>query len=327
MNKTLQLALVASPLILVLVLSGVEIAQSATAVESSFQAGGLKQEPKTPGEKEVIRIVQTETREIAKDLYAVRWPGDKMVTFLVGEEGVLLIDTHMENEIENIEKALRQVTSKPVTHLINTHWHIDHTAGNKHWGPKATIYAHENAKLRMEASKLIDGRKAKPPMTGDALPDVTFGDELELEFSGHKIKLVHFYGGHTDGDIVVWFPDLKVCATGDIFYSHGYPFVDTGAGGDPFQLMDVIESLRALLPEDTTLIPGHGAPIERKALDDFGAMVEGCIYQVQAGIDRGLNVSGIVAEGLLDEYKDRWDAKGSRTRAWTFMLYTALKPE
>ncbi len=276
--------------------------------------------------KKVVQILQTETREIAKNLYTIRWPKGKTVTFFVGEDAVLLIDTHVKQEIYNIEGAIAKVTDKPVTHLINTHWHGDHTGSNEHWGKTATIIAHENAKLRMEASDKIEGRVAKVPMTGDALPDVTFKDKMELDFGGQKIQLIHMYGGHTDGDIIVWFPELKTCVTGDVFYSSSYPFVDTRAGGHPFQLLDIAEQLQEMMPEGTTLIPGHGVPVDVEVLTEYRDMLEGTMFKVQEGLDKGLNVTGIIKEGLLDEYAERWDEKGTGTRAWVFALFQALKP-
>ncbi|MCB9916574.1 MAG: MBL fold metallo-hydrolase [Planctomycetes bacterium] len=293
------------------------------------QKGGGDAPPQTPEEKQIVRIVQTETREIAKDLYAVRWPGGKLVTFFVGPESVLLIDNHILEEAPNIKKAIAQVTDKPVSHLINTHYHEDHTASNGEWGATATIIAHENAKLRMEGSEKIEGRHCKPPLTGDALPDVTFADEMELEFGGETIKLKHFAGGHSDGDIVVWFPERKVCVTGDIFYSHQFPFIDSAAGGSIFQLLDAAEALDKFLPKECTLIPGHGAPVDREALAEYRSMLDGTLMAVQKAIDDGFNTNGIIEKGYLDEWKERWDPTqgGAATRAYAFQLFSALKPQ
>lgn len=294
----------------------------------AYQKGGGQAPPETPEDKEVVRILQTETRELAEDLYAVRWPKGKLVTFFVGEESVLLIDNHLKQENYNIVNAIRAVTDKPVEYLINTHFHADHTDSNGEWGKEATIIAHENCKLRMEGTDKLTGRMSKPPLEGDALPDVTFEDSMELEFGGETILLKHLYGGHTDGDIIVWFPKRKVCVTGDIFYSHDYPFIDTQAGGDPFQLLTVTEELAELLPKkDVTLVPGHGAPIDIEALSEFRSMLDGTMLKVQEAIDAGFNVNGIMNEGYLDEYKARWDETGNRTRAWAFTLFTALKPQ
>ncbi len=304
MKNTSRIALLSAPLLLAAALP------SALALQ---KGGGDPVQGEEPADKEAVLVLQTQMREIAEGFYTVRWPKGKTVSFLVGEEG--------------IEGAIAQVTDKPVTHLINTHWHPDHTSSNAHWGKTATIIAHENAKLRMEGSPKIDGRKAKPPMTGDALPDVTFEDKMELEFGGHKLQLIHLYGGHTDGDIIVWIPDLEVCVTGDVFYSHEYPFVDTSAGGDPFQLLDVCDKLIELLPKEVMLIPGHGAPVKKESLIEFRAMVEGTMFKVQDAIDRGINVNGMMAEGIFDEYKERWDETGNKARAWAFALFTALKPQ
>lgn len=333
MKKTTTLcALLGAPVLLAAALPAYAALQGQPTHEAGqpatleTQKGGEQERPADSDDKEVVRILQTETREVAKDLYTIRWPRGKTVSFFVAEDGVLLIDTHLEQELYNIEAAIEKVTDKPIKYLVNTHWHPDHTSANFKWGADATIIAHENAKMRMEASDKIDGLKSVPPMTGDALPDVTIKDEMELEFGGQKIKIVHMYGGHTDGDIVVWFPALKVCITGDVFYSHDYPFVDTKSGGDPFQLLDVADKLDKLLPDDTTLVPGHGAPIEREALDEYRAMLEGTMLKVQEGIDRGLNVTGIMQEGMFDEYKERWDETGNKSRAWAFTLFQALKP-
>src|ERR1700741_5326479 len=67
------------------------------------------------------------------------------IAVLPGRDGKLLVDAGIPGSRARITQALAAISSDPITHLINTHWHFDHTDGNE-WlhAEGATILAHEN---------------------------------------------------------------------------------------------------------------------------------------------------------------------------------------
>ncbi|MCK7461614.1 MAG: MBL fold metallo-hydrolase [Sphingobacterium sp.] len=114
---------------------------------------------------------------------------------------------------------------------MNTHWHSDHTDGNKAFGPGATIIAHENVRAVLARDEPLMGGITKA-LPEDARPNVTFKDGLTFYAGGQAIRLVHFPDAHTDGDTVVFLDGGRVVHMGDMFFNGMFPFMDVAHGGD-----------------------------------------------------------------------------------------------
>ena len=264
------------------------------------------------GAQEAPAELQIETIELRDNLYVLLWPRHKTATVFVAEEGLLLIDNHYLREAPEIDRALKAISDLPVRYLVNTHWHLDHVASNGWWAEEATIIAHRKARLRMSGSDLLGGRKLKTPLEEYALPKVTFEDRLTLHFGGQEIQLIHFPNAHTDSDCVVWFPGLEVCVTGDIFYPETFPFVDLDGGGDPRGMREAVRQLGELLPETTTLVPGHGTVSTLPVLEEFGEMLEKTIELVAIDFERGKTTHDMDVGGTLIDYESRWGGEENR---------------
>lgn len=216
----------------------------ATSVQAQFGAA--------PTELELIQVND--------DMYVisnVAVPG--LVTVLVTDDGVLLVDNKFEIDHDNIMEMLRTVTDQPVKYVINTHYHGDHSGGNaKLQALDAVAVASEQARARMVA--------ANQP----GLPDFAVSDSAALYLGGKTIELHRVSPAHTDGDVVVLFPDYGVLASGDIFANGpgtSAQLVD-GAGGGSAKTwpMAVAEALQL---DFETVIPGHGLVSTRADLEDY----------------------------------------------------------
>ena len=186
--------------------------------------------------------------EVRDDIYVIHnaaVPGN--VTALVTDEGVLLVDTKYAIDYENILDMLGMVTDEPIVYVINTHYHGDHSGGNALMqNAGARVIASENARLKM-----IEGEQA-------GLPDVTLDQHLRIHLGGVPVDIYHFGRGHTDGDIVVHFPQQRVLAAGDLFTNGpGLPQLIDYAGGGSARAWTATLS-RALVLDFETAIPGHG---------------------------------------------------------------------
>jgi glyoxylase-like metal-dependent hydrolase (beta-lactamase superfamily II) len=203
---------------------------------------------------------ELELIELNDDMYVfsnVAVPG--LVTALVTDEGVLLVDDKFEIDHESIMQMLQTVTDQPVKYVINTHYHGDHSGGNaKLQALDAIVLASDEARNRM-----VLGNQS-------GLPNLTLPDVATLYLGGKAIEIHSVSPAHTDGDVVVLFPDYGVLAAGDIFANGpgtSAQLVD-GAGGGSAKTwpMAVAEALEL---EFETVVPGHGLLSTRADLEAY----------------------------------------------------------
>ena len=244
--------------------------------------------------------------KISDDLYEIEGDGGK-VAFYITNEGVILIDDKFEYDFNDIVDKIKSVTNQPVKYVLNTHHHGDHTGSNAKFLPTAEIISHVNARKNM-----IDGKQPGPPR-------ITFTQETEVFLGGKEVRARYFGRGHTNGDVMIYFPALKVLHTGDLMAGNS-PLIDYGGGGS---LLEWTATLDAALKLDfDTVIPGHG-PIAKKAdmlayrnnIEKFQNRVSGMIRQGAPKDD--------IAKMLTAEYG--WAPSGLQmTRGFEGML-TELK--
>jgi glyoxylase-like metal-dependent hydrolase (beta-lactamase superfamily II) len=180
--------------------------------------------------------------------------------FVVGDDSVLVVDSF---ESPDAAKALlleiQKVTKLPVKFVVNTHYHLDHVAGNGVYASQgAVVLAHENVRSWIHTENLkFFGKDVKPDqkafVEGFVAPAVTYADGV-LVYLGSRKVILHFYPGHTGGDTVVTVPDAKVTFGGDLFWCATLPnLID--ASTEPW--IATLGSLESAYPENT-FVPGHG---------------------------------------------------------------------
>lgn len=196
------------------------------------------------------------------DMYVisnVAVPG--LVTALVTNEGVVLVDDKFEVDHDNIIKLLRTVTNQPVKYVINTHYHGDHSGGNaKLQAMNAIVVASDNARARMVA------------VNQSGQPNVTAAGPISLYIGGKTVEIHPVGPAHTNGDVVVLFPDYRVLAAGDIFANGpgtSAQLVDYAGGGSAKAWPKAVE--QALELDFDTVVPGHGLVSKRADLQAYHA--------------------------------------------------------
>jgi cyclase len=179
--------------------------------------------------------------------------------FVVGEDRVVVVDaTSTEARTRAFLDAIRSVTDKPISTLINTHHHGDHTHGN-YLFVGATIVAHRKCReVMMAAGGISDYSVAFPDVEwGDlqfAPPSLTFVGSLELYAGNRSLTLSDLgYVAHTEGDVIMWVADAKVLFAGDLVFHGGTPFSLFGSVSGTITAMDHLASFEA-----DVLVPGHG---------------------------------------------------------------------
>ena len=186
--------------------------------------------------------------KVTNDLYEIEGDGGNVAVYITGE-GVILVDDKFDYDYTDIVDKVKSVTSEPIKYVLNTHHHGDHTGSNTRLLPTAEIISHVNAR-----KNIIDGKQ-----TG--APRVTFTQETEVFLGGKEVRARYFGRGHTNGDVMVYFPALKVIHTGDLM-AGASPLIDYAGGGSLLEWTATLDE--ALKMDFDTVIPGHG-PIAKKS--------------------------------------------------------------
>jgi glyoxylase-like metal-dependent hydrolase (beta-lactamase superfamily II) len=164
----------------------------------------------------------------------------------------------------------------PVMHLINTHWHFDHTDGNV-WlnADGAQIIAQENTRKYLSQVQRVadwDDNFLAPPPGG--LPTEVFSRERNLKLNGTTIGLKHYGSAHTDSDISVTFAEANVVYVADTFWNGVYPFIDYSTGGSIDGMIAASDANLAATDDENIIIAGHGKAVGTRAeLREFRDML------------------------------------------------------
>ena len=188
------------------------------------------------------------------------------ILVLPGTDGKLLVDSGFATSRPQITEALAAISNDPIKHLVDTHWHFDHTDGNE-WlhAAGATIIAHENTRKRLSTPQQIAAFNAHfPPAPAGALPTIVFSQDKTITTNGETLHLAHFSPAHTDSDISVHFAKANIIHAGDTWFHGVYPFIDYSSGGNINGMITATALTLSRADNETILIPGHG-PVGNKA--------------------------------------------------------------
>ncbi len=252
---------------------------------------------------------------VAGSVYMLEGAGGN-IGVSVGEDGIVVVDDQFAPLAPKIQKALEKLSKKPITFLINTHWHHDHTGGNEVLPRGAPIVAHRNVRKRLAE----DPERALGPK---GWPIITFDEGLSIWANGEEIQTLHLPAGHTDGDSIIHFKKSNVVHLGDHFFVGMFPFIDLDSGGDVKGYAANVKGLLEKIPADAKIIPGHGVVCTLAELRAFSALLSEWIAIVEAGIKAGKSLDQLQKERVLAKYASY--ARGFLTQEMFLqILYTGL---
>ena len=238
--------------------------------------------------------------KVKDNLYMVTGGGGNTAVFVTAN-GVVLVDTKLADWGQPIMDQVKTVTDKPVTHIINTHTHGDHTGSNDFFPASVEIVAHANVTASMQKMPQFADASKK-----HAFPDKTYTDKLTVLGGNEAIDLYHFGAAHTNGDTFVVFRNLRVMHAGDVFARKGTPFMDRTNGGNGVAYPETLAKAAAGIKDVDTVIPGHSAVTTWAAFTEFGEFIRAVVDEVkkakQAGKDVEQATAGIVVPEKFKGY-------------------------
>lgn len=274
----------------------------------------------------LIQHGQTETfsyEQIGENLYKIEVENTSIVAS-IGADGLLLSDVGRERGAVKLRSTIKELGGDKVKIVINTHWHNDHTGGNKVFGHEALIIAHKNVRNALSKDKYLEfWDEVHPAFPRYALPEITFSDCVSLHFNGEDIEIIHLPGGHTDGDAMVYFTKSKVLHAGDCIFSNGFPAIDFEMGGSVDGFANNLNTIVDIMPPDVRIVIGHGPDYTIEEVKEYESMVQSSLNLVRDAMNQGMSVKDMQQAGLLN----RWEKYSNgffSLNEWINMIYQSL---
>jgi len=274
--------------------------------------------------------VQIKVTKVSGNIYMLEGAGGNIAAS-VGEDGIVIVDDQYAPLADKIAAALKSigVTDKPVRFVINTHYHGDHTGGNAPFATGgSTVIAQDNVRKRLQTGGQAgigpSMTREQKPAPKEGLPIITFDHDVTVHLNGEDIRALHFPSGHTDGDVIVFFPKANVVHMGDDFVRYGYPFVDLLAGGSVQGIIEACDKVAATVPADVKVIPGHGQLSTISDVRQYSVMLKETSAAVQAAIKQGKTVDQMKKEKILAKWDDKYASKSITSDLFIETLYNSL---
>jgi cyclase len=204
-------------------------------------------------------LAATKIEKVKENLYVITGSGaENQAAFsggntavLVSDAGVTIVDTKLPGWGPTILERIKTFTNKPVTTIINTHTHSDHTGSNAFFGPSVERIVQENTRTNMARMDEFKGANAA------FLPKRTYKDKLTIGTGHDQIDLYYFGRGHTNGDTFVVFPALRTMHVGDMFAWRALPYIDVDNGGSALAHPQTLAAALGSIKNVDTVIGGH----------------------------------------------------------------------
>jgi glyoxylase-like metal-dependent hydrolase (beta-lactamase superfamily II) len=217
------------------------------------------------------------------------------VSVFITDAGVTLVDTKLAGWGQALLDKLKTITPKPVTTIINTHTHGDHTGNDDKFG-KVDIIAHANTKANMAKMPAFAGDKAQ------FLPNRTFTDTWVMGKGKDEVQLYYFGRAHTNGDAVVIFPALRIAQMGDMFAWKDAPRCDTANGGSCVAYPKTLAGAIGILKNIDTVIPGHMPMAKVSDVQEYQRFLNDLVASAQAAKKAGKSVDDATAAFSVAKY-------------------------
>lgn len=263
--------------------------------------------------------------EVKESIYMISGDGGN-VGVLVGSKETFVIDDKYAQNAEEIHQLVKSVGGTTPKYLVNTHFHGDHTGGNAYFGEKGSlILAHHNVRERLAQGYEVKafGMQVEP-VSGAALPTLTYAQNVELHLDNESIQLIHYPNAHTDTDTLVYFEQANVVHMGDLMFNGFFPFIDTDNGGSLKGVIAAMEASLALLDNNSIVIPGHG-PLAKKAdIVNTKKTLETAYSRLKSLKENGISLDKALAKKPLADIEKDWGGVIFSADQWISIVWKNL---
>ena len=246
----------------------------------------------------VVASAEPAVKPIGPGLYAYISDNDSSSnsTFLVGNDGILVVDTGLNaTEGAKLLARIRQISSLPVKYIVNTHYHPDHQGGNATVGPSAVVISTGFTRERTLAVMNT------PAMAGFHFQPaaLTFREQVTLHLDPYSVEIYFPGKAHTSGDALVYFPTQHAISMGDLFLNRSCPAMDDGSVENWIQALDHV-----LAQPVEHIVPGHFDLGTRADLERFRNYLSDLFQQVRTLTQEGIPPEQLGGKIHMEKYSD-----------------------
>jgi glyoxylase-like metal-dependent hydrolase (beta-lactamase superfamily II) len=274
-------------------------------LETLIVAGGLSltvaamQQP--PAGQQAPMVVEID--KLKDNLYVMRGGGGNSAVFVTAK-GVIVVDTKNPGWGKPLLDAIRKVTDRPVTMIVNTHTHGDHVSGNVEFAAEVDIVTHENTAANMKEMRPNAAAAPNPnprnifrENDGKGLAKRTFKDTMTIGSGNDRIELRYFGRAHTNGDAFVFFPVHRVLHVADAFPGNELPIMDANNGGTGIGYAETLTNALAFSEKNAdVLVNGHSMSTSTNAdLKNFIQFIRDYVSDVQEAKKAGRTVDDVAS--------------------------------
>ena len=279
--------------------------------------------------QEAPRVVEID--KLKDNLYVMKGGGGNSSVFITAN-GVVVVDTKNPGWGQPLLDAIKKVTDKRVTTIINTHTHGDHVSGNVEFPAEVDIVTHVNTAANMKAMRpnSTAAPSATPPRNifnehnGHGLAKRTFNDKMTIGRGSEQIDLLYFGRAHTNGDALIFFPAHRVLHIADMFPGKELPIMDSNNGGTGVGYADTLTKALGFAEKNAdVIVNGHSNTTSTNAdLKDYIQFIRGYVKDVQDAKKSGKSV-----DDVANSWKPPtgYNAQPARLRANTQFIFNETK--
>jgi glyoxylase-like metal-dependent hydrolase (beta-lactamase superfamily II) len=232
--------------------------------------------------------------------------------FIVGDKGVLIIDTMLNKRLnQQVQDLIKEKVGKPIKYAVNTSAHGDHSYGNMYLPENTVVIQHSNAQKYVSTNFKADtefmmqnfgkgrGIEEITPDTGDIL--VEKDGEIKIDLGGKFVDIIDFGFAQTGGDLFIWEAESKVLWTGNAIVA-SKPALPWLLDGHLVETLATLKKVYDFLPSDARVVPGHGSVIGREDIKwhiDYLSTVK---KEVQTAINEGMTLEQTVERVKMPEF-------------------------
>lgn len=274
-----------------------------------------------------------EVEKLNDRLFVLKGGGGNTAVF-VGADGVTVVDTKNPGWGQPILDKLKEISSKPVVRIINTHTHGDHVSGNVEFPATVDVVVQANTKTNMQRMAPVTGLTpaGAPPQpniftqnNNRGMAKRTFTDKMSIGSGADQIDLYYFGRGHTNGDAWVVWPALRIMHAGDIFSGKVAPILDANNGGSGLDIGNSLSRGADAVKNVDVIITGHSGQMTMADLREYAQFNKDFLEFVRTGVAAGKSVDAIAAEYKVPAKYTGYTAAEARVKSNVQVIADELK--